>query len=142
LASPFLSFSFFSFSFSFSLHHQDASDKHIIWIQYEEMKKNPFEETQRLAQFLNCSYANDAAYLSKVVELSSFEAMQSQAKEKAEVIASSSASSGSDPKKLMSHLRKGIIGDWKNHFSSELFTLFKEKTEKEFKGIEINIQYE
>jgi hypothetical protein len=94
----------------------------IIWISFEEMKKSPFEETLRLSTFLGTP--TEPVFVQKVVDLSSFENMKDQATKK-----------GGD---VVGHLRKGDVGDWKNHFSPELFQLFKEHTEREFEGIEIN----
>jgi hypothetical protein len=100
----------------------------IIWMQYEEMKKDPFGETQRLARHLGIPKADDDEFISEVVELASFDAMTNSAKAK-----------GGD---VLGHLRKGVVGDWKNHFSPELFELFKSKVEREMEGIEIDLQFE
>jgi hypothetical protein len=100
----------------------------IIWMQYENMKKDPFGETQRLAKHLDLPKADDDEFIREVVNLASFDTMTSSAKAK-----------GGD---ITGHLRKGVVGDWKNHFSPELFELFKSKVEREMKGIEIDLQYE
>jgi hypothetical protein len=97
-------------------------------MQYEEMKKDPFGETQRLARHLGIPKADDDEFISEVVELASFDAMTNSAKAK-----------GGD---VLGHLRKGVVGDWKNHFSPELFELFKSKVEREMEGIEIDLQFE
>jgi hypothetical protein len=100
----------------------------VIWMQYEDMKKDPFGETQRLARHLEVPKAEDDEFIKEVVELASFDTMQNSAKAK-----------GGD---ITGHLRKGVVGDWKNHFSPELFELFKGKVEREMEGIEIDLQYE
>jgi hypothetical protein len=88
----------------------------VFWIQYEKLKEDPVKETSRLASFLQVPH--DEEFIKKVVDLSSFENMQQQANSK-----------GGD---TTGHLRKGVVGDWKNHFSSELQTLFEERIRKEF----------
>ena len=39
--------------------------------------------------------------------------------------------------KDMTFMRKGIVGDWKTYYSEDLAKIFDDKTEKEFKGIEL-----
>lgn len=81
-----------------------------IWVQFEQMKKDPISEIERIASFLgistNSTTATDKELAIKVAELSSFESMKSQAEQ-----------SGGD---TIGHLRKGETGDWKQHFSPEL----------------------
>ena len=93
----------------------------VIWVQYEEMKQRPMEETRRLSQFLGAP--TDESFIQSVVELSSFESMQDQANKK-----------GGD---VIGHLRKGVVGDWRNHFTPDLLAAFKERVHKELDGIEV-----
>jgi hypothetical protein len=92
----------------------------ILWIRYEDLKKDPFRETKRVAEFIDAK--SDEPFIQQVVDLSSFDSMQHQAQEK-----------GGD----FNHLRKGIVGDWKNHFSEELYDLFKTRVDKEMESYRI-----
>lgn len=96
----------------------------ILWVQYEDMKKNPFEETLKMARYLGVS--TDSEFIQRVVQFSSFDSMVKSVNEK-----------GGD---TLGHLRKGEIGDWKNHFTPELYELFRQHTEKEFMGTPFTLE--
>ena len=82
----------------------------VCWIQFEDLKTQPVETVQRLADFLGVG--DDAALVRAAVEGSRFERMKEQA-----------VQSGDDK---IGHLRKGVAGDWRNHFSESLVREFKE----------------
>lgn len=91
----------------------------ILWVEFEKMKEDSISETRRIARFLG--YSEDQEFIERVVKYSSFESMSSMAAEK-----------GGD---VIGHLRKGEVGDWKNHFTNDLYELFRQHTEKEFAGL-------
>lgn len=120
------------------------NDKHgaILTMFYESMKKNPIDETKRLAKFLNveasdkliedivekCSFGNlknadntikDQSILKKIIDLPS---VDGQAKPNI--------------------YRKGIIGDWKNHFTVALNEQFDKIYAEEMKNSKLPIQFE
>ncbi|XP_052718629.1 sulfotransferase 1E1-like [Crassostrea angulata] len=120
------------------------NDKHgaILTTFYESMKKNPIDETKRLAKFLNveasdkliedivekCSFGNlknadktikDQSILKKIIDLPS---VDGQAKPNI--------------------YRKGIIGDWKNHFTVALNEQFDKIYAEEMKNSKLPIQFE
>lgn len=120
------------------------NDKHgaILTMFYESMKKNPIDETKRLAKFLNveasdkliedivekCSFGNlknadntikDQSILKKIIDLPS---VDGQAKPNI--------------------YRKGIIGDWKNHFTVALNEQFDKIYADEMKNSKLPIQFE
>jgi hypothetical protein len=99
-----------------------------IWIQYEDLKEDAVRETSRLARYLGVEQANDDAFIQKVIEYSSFETMVKQAEEK-----------GGD---TIGHLRKGKVGDWKNHFSADLFAEFQQTMIQELVDIPVRSQFE
>lgn len=75
-------------------------------------------EIRKIATFLDLPITEEL--LDKVVQYSSFDSMKQQANAK-----------GGD---AGGHLRKGISGDWRNHFSVELLHEFRVKYEKEMAG--------
>lgn len=92
----------------------------ICWVQYETLKADPFSEIQRIAKFLNIPQADDDQFILSVAEHSSFREMKKQ----------SEAKGGDD------HLRKGIVGDWRNHFHDEhLFQLFQQHFSEELNHV-------
>lgn len=95
--------------------HQDR----ILWIQFEDVKAEPVRVMTELAHFLGVG--GDAALVQRAVEASSFESMREQ------------ATQGGDTA-LAGHLRKGVAGDWRNHFSPALVEEFVATFERECAG--------
>ncbi|XP_057599238.1 sulfotransferase 1C4-like isoform X2 [Hippopotamus amphibius kiboko] len=89
----------------------DAKDQHrILYLFYEDMKRNPKHEIQKLAAFIGKSL--DDKVLDKIVHHTSFDVMKQNPM----------ANYTSVPVEFMNHsispfLRKGTVGDWKNHFT-------------------------
>ena len=83
----------------------------IHWVQFEDLKANPEETVQKLADFLGVG--DDKELVQSAIEDSSFESMKEKATSQGE--------------KECAHLRKGVSGDWRNYFSDELAQEFVEK---------------
>lgn len=89
----------------------DAKDQHrILYLFYEDMKENPKREIQKLAEFIGKSL--DDEILDKIIHHTSFDVMKQNPM----------ANYSSIPAKFMNHsispfMRKGTVGDWKNHFT-------------------------
>uniref|UniRef100_A0A8C6C1A9 Sulfotransferase n=1 Tax=Monodon monoceros TaxID=40151 RepID=A0A8C6C1A9_MONMO len=89
----------------------DAKDQHrILYLFYEDMKRNPKHEILKLAEFTGKSL--DDKVLDKIVHYSSFDVMKQNPM----------ANYTSIPAPFMNHsispfMRKGAVGDWKNHFT-------------------------
>lgn len=88
-----------------------AKDQHrILYLFYEAMKENPKHEIQKLAEFIGKSL--DDKVLDKIVHHTSFSVMKQNPM----------ANYSSIPNEFMNQLispfmRKGVVGDWKNHFT-------------------------
>ncbi|XP_061288520.1 sulfotransferase 1C4 isoform X2 [Bos javanicus] len=88
-----------------------AKDQYrILYLFYEDMKENPKHEIQKLAEFIGKSL--DDKVLDKIVDHTSFSVMKQNPM----------ANYTSIPNEYMNQLispfmRKGVIGDWKNHFT-------------------------
>ncbi|HSJ90130.1 MAG TPA: sulfotransferase domain-containing protein [Anaerolineales bacterium] len=84
-------------------------NENILFLKYEEMKKDHRGSVAKLASFL--SIPANPQIIDKVVTLSSFQAMTSNQNTNFEWIPQKE----DKPK----HFRKGDIGDWRNHFNAE-----------------------
>uniref|UniRef100_A0A2K6FBT5 Sulfotransferase n=1 Tax=Propithecus coquereli TaxID=379532 RepID=A0A2K6FBT5_PROCO len=88
-----------------------AKDQHrILYLFYEEMKKNPKHEIQKLAEFTGKKL--DDKVLEKIVHHTSFDVMKQNPM----------ANYSTLPTEIMNHsispfMRKGAVGDWKKHFT-------------------------
>ena len=85
------------------------NDSRILFMKYEEMKKDHAGSVARLASFLDLQA--DSQLIETVVRLSSFGSMTSKETTNFDWI----PQRADVPK----HFRKGEIGDWRNHFSAE-----------------------
>lgn len=82
----------------------------ILFLKYEDMKRNHKAGVARLASFLEMGQG-DEELINKVVALSSFDAMRSGENTNFDWV----PQQADKPR----HFRKGDIGDWRNHFSEE-----------------------
>ncbi|XP_060091074.1 sulfotransferase 1C1-like [Heteronotia binoei] len=88
-----------------------AKDNHrILYLFYEDIKKNPRREIQKVMQFLEKDLDNEI--LDKIIQHTQFEIMKDNPM----------ANYTAMPSEIMNHkispfMRKGAVGDWKNHFT-------------------------
>ncbi len=95
-------------------------DDNFSFLVYEHMKKNPKEAVLKIAEFLGEEFViklkeNNEFLLNKVLENSTLDVMKTIHFD--DVI-----------------IRKGIVGDWRNHFTKEESDLVDEKVVKLFSG--------
>ncbi|PIA50536.1 hypothetical protein AQUCO_01200005v1 [Aquilegia coerulea] len=83
----------------------------ILFLKYEELKRNPKEQVLKLASFLGKSFANDEE-LDNVLWRSSFERLKNLDVNKSGNINLGFTNS--------SFFRLGTTGDWKNYFTQEM----------------------
>uniref|UniRef100_A0A8D2KSW6 Sulfotransferase n=1 Tax=Varanus komodoensis TaxID=61221 RepID=A0A8D2KSW6_VARKO len=89
----------------------EAKDRHpILYLLYEDMKENPSREIQKVAKFLGLELPE--LVLNKIVQHTDFKCMK----------ANPMANYSTMPPVIMDHgispfLRKGTVGDWKEHFT-------------------------
>ena len=89
-----------------------GDERNVVTLTYEEMIADPREAVVALARFLGgraARGATDAAFVERVVSLSSFESMSRKQRRW----------SSARPANMPEFVRKGIVGDWRNHFSPE-----------------------
>lgn len=110
------------------------SEPNILFIKYEDMKREPKKTVQTMAEFMMGVENVTQELVEEVVHKSSFSSMWDDPtinKRKKE-----GASVG------VTFLRKGIIGDWKNHFTAEQNAKFEEKVGKVLKENGLEFDYE
>jgi hypothetical protein len=95
-------------------------DDNFTFLVYEHMKNNSKEAVLKIAEFLGEEFVvklkeNNELVLNKVVENSSIDVMKSTMN--FDII-----------------IRKGVIGDWKNHFNKQESDLVDEKVKELFNG--------
>lgn len=108
-------------------YHRDLEEskakncpQQILWISYEDLVMYPKESIQKISNFLRVDATPDL--IERVMVGCNFENVK-QAAEKA----INEGTAGN-----ISHLRKGKIGDWRNHFDDELKREFEQELSKGF----------
>jgi hypothetical protein len=97
-------------------------EDNFLFIFYEDMKKNQREEVLKLAHFIGEEYAeklcsNNEEILNKILYYSSFDYMRHKQK--------------GLPNR---YVRKGVVGDWRNHFTQEESLLIDKLIKDKFNG--------
>jgi len=85
-----------------------ADCKNCVHVKYEDLREKPVDELNRIAHSLS-SMKIDLERVVNIVDNHSFEKLAGR-------------KAGSENKK--SFLRKGVVGDWKNHFTKDAKQLF------------------
>ena len=85
-----------------------------MFVKYEDMKKNLAQVVTDVANFIDIPLTSDL--LDAVVAASEFSTMATNPKANLDWVPQREG--------IPKHMRKGIVGDWKNHFSSEENRLF------------------
>lgn len=107
----------------------------ILFLFYEDMKENPKREIQKLLKFLEKDMSEEI--MNKIIYHTSFDVMKKNP----------SANYTTVPDWDMDHsvspfMRKGISGDWKNHFTVAQYERFEADYEKKMKGSTLHFRAE
>lgn len=104
----------------------------ILFLSYEELKKDPFPHVRKLAEFLGYGFSTEeveAGDVSKIIELCSFEKLSNL-----EVNKSGTHLAFEEIENKI-FFRQGKVGDAKNHLSEEMMLIMDEITEQKFKNM-------
>ncbi|XP_054711382.1 sulfotransferase ssu-1-like [Uloborus diversus] len=141
------------------------NDSQVFFTKYEDMKKDRRKVVIELAKFLGREYIeaieNDNSVLNNILTFTSFEYLQknlspifsssfnkvpdangeelSESKKQLKKVMESLSPPENLPK--FQFIRKGIVGDWHNHFSPEQIERFTAKFNERTKGTEIQEWY-
>ncbi|XP_038045134.1 sulfotransferase 1C2-like [Patiria miniata] len=119
-------------------------DANVLFIKFEDMKKDLKNAVQVTADFLERTVTQDD--LQKIVEKCSFENMKKDPKVNPDMVlefCSDSDVVNQPPKEnIMSFMRKGQVGDWKNQFTVAQSELFDELFRKEMMGTQLTFDFE
>ncbi|KAG1686117.1 Sulfotransferase 1C4 [Nymphon striatum] len=99
--------------------HKD--DKNVLFMIYEDMKKNPEKAVTKIGQFMGGDYANkvqNREFVEKVVSLSNFNFMKKLSEETWD---------NSNKRSDFSFFRKGIVGDYTLYLSKQEIQRLKSK---------------
>lgn len=96
----------------------------VYFVKYEDLKKDPVAEIQKLANFIDVSLTEEE--LADVVNKTSFDNMKKNA---------------GHGTKQTNMFRKGQAGNWKENISEQLSRDIDEKFAKDMEGMDINFTY-
>ncbi|XP_056652700.1 sulfotransferase 2B1 [Monodelphis domestica] len=106
-----------------------------LFTTYEELQKDLRGSVQRISEFLGCPLKEKV--LDSVVENSTFRAMKENPMSNYTLL----------PRVLLDHeqgafLRKGVCGDWKNHFTATQRDLFDRAYREKMQGLKTSFPWE
>lgn len=117
----------------YNRHWWDNRDnENVFIITYEEMKKDLRFSVERVAKFLEKDLSS--AQLDKITQATTFDAM------KINPATNYSTYSSMDTKKG-SFIRKGMVGDWKNHMNQEQSDYIDARVDKMLAGSGLTFEY-
>ncbi|XP_045899954.1 sulfotransferase family 2, cytosolic sulfotransferase 3 isoform X3 [Micropterus dolomieu] len=116
-----------------SWRHTELGDR-IMYITYEEMCQDLPAALRRISEFLGRHLSEES--IQKIAEHCSFKNMKANNMSNFSLV----------PKKYMdpdksSFFRKGVVGDWKNHFSSESLAKFTSVLRKELGSESVSLPW-
>ncbi|XP_066288952.1 sulfotransferase 1B1-like [Branchiostoma lanceolatum] len=104
-------------------------DPHLLFVKYEDMKKDFPSSVKTIAAFLEKELTDD--HLARVLTSCSLESMRK-----------SLAESDESDAWRQNIVRKGVIGDWKNHFSAEESAKFDQRYRERMTGSGLEFEFE
>ncbi|NXH11323.1 ST1D1 Sulfotransferase, partial [Bucco capensis] len=114
---------------------EKKNEKQLLYLFYEDMKKNPRQEVQKILRFLGKEMTEET--VTKILHHTSFQQMKKNRAANYETV----------PSDMMDHsispfLRKGTTGDWKNHFTVAQNERFDQHYREHMAGSDLCFQME
>ncbi|XP_058812239.1 luciferin sulfotransferase [Topomyia yanbarensis] len=119
---------------------QRRNQSNILFLKYEDMKRNLPVVIRDCARFMNIGRELTELEVRRLCDHLQFDRMQSNPAVNMEPLMQNSAQI--DTNGSVKFIRKGAIGDWKNHMSGELSKRFDAWIGKHFDGTGLEFQYE
>ncbi|XP_014678796.1 PREDICTED: sulfotransferase 1A1-like [Priapulus caudatus] len=108
-----------------NLSYWDVREEaNILFIKYEDMKKDPNASIRKIAEYLGKELTEDQVDL--IAEATSFKKMKTNPKANYDWLPEN------DVPETHKFMRKGQVGDWKNHFDDELSQKFDQAYKMNF----------
>ncbi|XP_002130825.2 sulfotransferase 1 family member D1-like [Ciona intestinalis] len=105
--------------------YQHKEDENVLFVVYEDMKKDPVKEIQKIADFLDIPISESD--LDEVVHETSFSTMRRQS---------------AQIEKKLDFYRKGEVGDWKNHLTVAQSEMIDAKIQEKLGHTDLKFTYE
>uniref|UniRef100_A0A673T3A8 Sulfotransferase n=1 Tax=Suricata suricatta TaxID=37032 RepID=A0A673T3A8_SURSU len=114
---------------------EKRNDYRIYYLFYEDMKEDPKHEIQKLLKFLDKDLPEET--VDKILYHSSFDVMKQNPYTNYTTFLKARMDLSISP-----FMRKGILGDWKNHFTVAQYERFEKDYEKKMKGSTLSFRSE
>ena len=112
--------------------HRDAEN--ILFLKYEDMKKDHRGAVKKMAEFMG--YNLEEEVIDAIVEKTTFQSMKANPATNFEWPDVYTRTPGEQP-----FMRKGIVGDWKNHFTPEQNAEFDAIYAEKMKGSGLDFEF-
>jgi hypothetical protein len=106
----------------------------VLILKYENLVRDPKREIARITKFCGKSISSDET-IAKIAGATSFDVMKANPKTNFEGIESIKS-------EISPFMRKGKVGDWKNHFTVAQSEIFDAVIKKEWDGTGLEFAYE
>ncbi|XP_063791370.1 sulfotransferase 1B1-like [Pseudophryne corroboree] len=108
--------------------------RNLLYIFYEDMLEDPKREIKKVTKFLGKDFSDEV--LEKICLHTSFKAMKENPATNYTMISSTIMDQAVSP-----FMRKGICGDWKNHFTVSQSERFDEYYRREMSGTDLSFRF-
>lgn len=115
------------------------NEPNILFLKYEDVKRNLPSVIKECAKFLNVDYELSPEQMDQICDHLKFDKMQSNPAVNLDPVINSNNKISNNNVKF---IRKGQIGDWKNHLSPELSEKIDQWTRKNTDGTGLEFEYE